>query len=126
MRSLLDDCCRVTEDGVDHLFVGVDYGAVCSCGRMFLAFAVNDEEPHLYDVRRETPSPRLLSAACARYRAVARPQIWKVDLLLARGEAEIRRARRGRGRAEEVVTSAQRAVGTARQLWHDGRRGRAG
>jgi hypothetical protein len=49
--------CGVTAGGVDHLFVGFDYGRVCACGRKVYAFALKTEEPILCDVLQEPAAP---------------------------------------------------------------------
>jgi hypothetical protein len=51
--------CRVSADGVSHLFMGLDYGAVCVCGRKVYAFALDTEDPTLRDVPQEPVRPWL-------------------------------------------------------------------
>jgi hypothetical protein len=92
--SLVDDYCKVTTRGVAHLFLGLDYGRVCVCGRKVFAFAVEDEQPILRDRPRDETVSLLI--ARARHRTPLTPRLVRPDLLLARGETAIHRARRTR------------------------------
>jgi hypothetical protein len=92
--SLVDDYCKVTTQGVAHLFLGLDYGRVCVCGRKVFAFAVEDEQPILRDRPRDQTVPLLI--APARHQTPATPRLVRPDLLLARGQTAIHRARRTR------------------------------
>ena len=49
--------CKVTADGLHHLFLGLDFGSVCVCGRTVYAFAIDTEVPTLCRVVREPPLP---------------------------------------------------------------------
>jgi len=53
----MKDYCRVTTDGISHLFLGLDYSRVCVCGRKVYAFALDTEEPALRDVPQEPAPP---------------------------------------------------------------------
>ena len=55
--------CRVSAEGITHLFIGLDFGAVCACGRKTYAFAVEAEEPTLCDVPQVPPRPWLTTEA---------------------------------------------------------------
>ncbi|HET7379876.1 MAG TPA: hypothetical protein VFJ24_07545 [Gaiellales bacterium] len=54
--------CKVTAEGVAHLFVSIDYGAVCACGRKAYAFALDTEQPTLSDVAQEPAPPWEIAA----------------------------------------------------------------
>ena len=126
----VEEYCKVTKEGIAHLFCGFDYGRVCVCGRKVFGFSVEDEEPTLRDVRPETSS-RLLSAAYARHCLVVTAETLRANQLLARGEAEIRRARclreegverrrrRSLVRTEAVITRGERVIRSARRLRAD-------
>jgi hypothetical protein len=49
--------CRVTADGISHLFIGLDFGSVCVCGRTVYAFAIDTEEPTLCRVLQRPLPP---------------------------------------------------------------------
>ena len=49
--------CRVMAHGIDHLFLEIDYGSVCVCGRKVYAFALDTEQPTLSDVVQEPVPP---------------------------------------------------------------------
>ena len=49
--------CRVTANGIAHLFVGLDFGSVCVCGRKVYGFAPDTEEPMLLDVLQQPLPP---------------------------------------------------------------------
>lgn len=38
-----------------HLFLGIDYGGVCVCGRKVFVYSLDAEEPALRDVLQEPP-----------------------------------------------------------------------
>ena len=90
----IKDHCRVAKRGVSHLFLGIDYGSICVCGRKTFAFQNDDEGPGLHDVPQEEPLAVAFRVAVARHKAD--PQLWKASLLLALGEEVIRQARRAR------------------------------
>jgi hypothetical protein len=50
--------CKVTADGIAHLFLGLDFGSVCVCGRTAYAFAIDTEVPTLCRAPQEPPLPR--------------------------------------------------------------------
>jgi hypothetical protein len=54
--------CRVGPDGLAHLFLGLDYGRVCVCGRKVYAFALDSEQPTVRDVPQQ-PAPPWRQAA---------------------------------------------------------------
>jgi hypothetical protein len=110
--SPVDDYCKVTTQGVAHLFLGLDYGRVCVCGRKVFAFAVEDEQPILRDrPRDETVSPLI---ARGRHQTPVTPRLVRPDLLLARGETAIHRARLTR---EDVrATLAMRSLARSETL----------
>jgi hypothetical protein len=49
--------CRVTANGLAHLFVGLDYGSICVCGRKVFAVSLETEKPTVRDVLQEPPPP---------------------------------------------------------------------
>jgi hypothetical protein len=49
--------CRVTRDGIAHLFLGLDFGSVCVCGRKMYSFALDTEDPTLLDVPQQPAPP---------------------------------------------------------------------
>jgi hypothetical protein len=49
--------CRVTANGIAHLFVGLDFGSVCVCGRKVYSFAPDTEEPTLLDMLQQPAPP---------------------------------------------------------------------
>jgi hypothetical protein len=49
----VDDYCKVTDQGVLHLFLACDYGKPCACGRKMLAVSVENEQFTLRDVRQQ-------------------------------------------------------------------------
>src|SRR5262249_59268151 len=92
--NIFSDFCRVKEDGLAHLFVGLEYGAVCACGRKFIALAPDDEAVRLGDVPWDA-ALRLLPCI-EQHRVAYEVEIWRTDVLLARGAREIRRAHAAR------------------------------
>jgi hypothetical protein len=111
----VDNYCKVTTRGVAHLFLDLDYGRVCACGRKVFAFAVEDEQPILRDRPRDETVSRLI--ARVRHQTPVTPRLVRPDLLLTLGETAIHRARRTR---EEV-----RATRVPRSLaWSEALRSR--
>jgi len=49
--------CKVSADGVHHLFLGLDFGSVCVCGRKVFVFSLDAEQPALRDVPQEPAAP---------------------------------------------------------------------
>jgi hypothetical protein len=92
--ALVDDYCKVTAQGVTHLFLGIDYGSVCVCGRKVFAFAVEDERPILRDRPWEETPSRLVASGWSQ--ALDPSRRWTPELLLVRGQIEIHRARQAR------------------------------
>jgi hypothetical protein len=114
--ALVDDYCKVTAQGVTHLFLGIDYGSVCVCGRKVFAFAVEDERPILRDrPLDETPS-RLVAAGWSQ--ALVPSRLGTPEMLLARGETEIHRGRQLR----EGIDAARvkRSFARTEALWARG------
>jgi hypothetical protein len=98
----VDEYCTVTPQGVAHLFLGLDYGKLCVCGRKTFVFATENEAPSLRDVTAPPGLTPALAATVARHGMLPLPMLWRTDLLLAWGEDEIRRARQVRTRAQET------------------------
>jgi hypothetical protein len=92
--DIFSDFCRVKEDGLAHLFVGLEYGAGCACSRKFIALAADDERVRPGDVPWDA-TLRLLP--CIERHCVAyEVEMLRTDVLLARGAREIRRAHTAR------------------------------
>jgi hypothetical protein len=49
--------CRANADGIAHLFLTIDYGSACVCGRKVFVFSLDAEEPALRDVLQEPAAP---------------------------------------------------------------------
>jgi hypothetical protein len=49
--------CTATTNGIAHLFLALDFGGVCVCGRKVYRFALDTEEPTLLDVRQQPAPP---------------------------------------------------------------------
>jgi hypothetical protein len=109
--SPVDDYCKVTTRGVAHLFLGLDYGSVCVCGRKVFAFAVEDEQPILRD-RTQDETASLLTAV--RRQTPSTPRPVRLNLLLARGDAVIHRARQAR--EQDHITRAKQSLARAEAL----------
>ena len=103
VAQFVDATALHTRRGISHLFLGIDYGSICVCGRKMFAFQNDDEGPGLHDVPQEEPLAVAVRVAVAWHKAV--PQLWKATLLLALGEEVIRRARRARGDAARLAAS---------------------
>jgi hypothetical protein len=125
----VDDYCKVTAQGVAHLFLALDYGSVCACGRKVFAFSVEDEQPTLRDrAVDETPS-RLVASGWSQARVPSR--LGTPEWLLARGETEISRARQARqrvragcvrrslARTEALLTRGRSLILSARRVRDD-------
>jgi hypothetical protein len=131
----VDDYCKVTAHGVAHLFLGLDYGSVCVCGRKVFVFAVEDEQPILRD-RPQDETASLLVAAVRR-QTPPTPRLVRLDLLMAHGEAQIHRARLTREgiqaarvtrsflKTERLLARGAYLLGSARRVCNDSALARA-
>ena len=97
-----------------HRFEAMDYGAVCACGRKFIGLA-EDEGFRLGDLPWDE-GLRLLPCV-DRHRVPYQVELWRTDVLLARGALEIRRAQEARVSAGAMFIRTQTATRTTERLF---------
>jgi len=116
----LENCCKVTEFGIAHLFLAVDFGSVCVCGRKILTMDADEQGSGFHDVAQE-PREKLVGILTRGGRLS--PRCSPVDLILARGRVVIEAARRAC--ASRSLARARRAVQRSSELERRGERTKA-
>lgn len=97
--------CRVTSDGIEHVFLAFDLGVTCACGRKLAGLSVEDEA---FEIRDVLPQSCLTPGLMARTAATP-PPTTAAERLLSRGSAAIRRSRHLR--REALAARSRRALG---------------
>ncbi len=100
--------CRVTDSGIAHLFVAIDLGTACVCGRKRAGLSLHDER---FEMRDVVSQPSLELGALSR--AVWPPApMTRTDWLLEIGADAIRKSRQ---LCRDAVTARERrALGRPR------------
>ena len=109
--------CRVGDDGIAHLFEGLEYGAACACGRKFIALDAGDERICLADAPWDD-GLRLVPCV-GQHRVPYEVELWRSEAQLARGAREIQRAREARRSAGALFSRAHTTARRTERILQD-------
>ena len=121
--------CKVSDQGIAHLFRALDFGGTCACGRKVFAFSLQDETPVLRDSvmvhdggSPGGQQPAQASAATQGHiargkRAIAKARRVRQSRVATRGmrSVEVTRAARPRGEALRARAREMRRFSAARR-----------